>query len=91
MRGFGAGVPLAGYLPPPRADDSITRVVEVYTLHTDRLRVGLIRMMLGGAFFASFSSAISVQLRRIEGRAGPMADSAPPGPQTLSYSPSERW
>lgn len=70
--GFGVGIPLAGYFPPPRADDSIQQVVELYSQHTDRLRAALVLMMLGGAFFASFSSAISFQLKRIEGRAGPL-------------------
>lgn len=35
MIGFGLGVPLAGYLPPPRADASIGQMVAVYTQHTE--------------------------------------------------------
>lgn len=70
---FGVGmVLLAQFLPPPAANDSVEEVVELYSEHTDRLRAGLVLMMIGAAFFASWSAAISVALKRIEGRASPM-------------------
>jgi hypothetical protein len=73
LLGFGVGILLAGFLPPPRADDSLQQVAQLYSDRTNRLRAGLVLMMLGGAFFAPFSAAISRQLKRIEGPAGPLA------------------
>src|SRR4051794_22540271 len=66
-------VALAQFIPPPKASDSAQKVAELYSNHTDRLRAGVTMIMLGGAFFASFSAAIAVQLKRIEGRWSPMA------------------
>lgn len=71
---FGVGmVALAQFIPPPRADDSAQDVVNLYFEHTDRVRAGLVLMMSGAGFIASWAGAISVQLKRIEGRFSPMA------------------
>jgi hypothetical protein len=65
-------VALAQFIPPPTAHDSLTQVANLYRDHTDRLRAGLVLMMIGAAFFAPWSAVISVQLKRIEGKHTPM-------------------
>jgi hypothetical protein len=69
--GIGLGV-LAQFIPPPRADDSLQEVVDLYTEDPDRLRAGLVVIMVAGGLFAPFAAGISVQLKRIEGRYSPM-------------------
>src|SRR5262249_29576238 len=66
-------VGLAQFLPPPRADASAADVYRLYADHTDRLRAGLTLMMVGAGFVASWGSAITTQLKRIEGQHSPMA------------------
>jgi hypothetical protein len=63
---------LAQFIPPPRADASLADVARMYSEHTDRLRSGLALMMLGAGFLASWGSAITTQLKRIEGPHSPM-------------------
>jgi drug/metabolite transporter (DMT)-like permease len=65
-------VALAQFIPPPTAHDTPAQVVALYSRHTDRLRAGLVLMMIGAAFFAPWSASISVQLKRIEGRHTPL-------------------
>ena len=64
-------VALAQFIPPPKASDTARQVADLYANHTDRLRAGFVLMMVGGAFIGPFSAAISVQMKRIEGGAGP--------------------
>jgi hypothetical protein len=64
--------PLAQFLPPPTAHESLHQVVQLYAQHTDRLRAGLVLMMISAGFFAPWAAVISVQLKRIEGRWSPM-------------------
>jgi hypothetical protein len=65
-------VPLAQFIPPPTAHEGAAAVVRLYSQHTDRLRAGLVLMMIASAFIAPWSAVISVQLKRIEGRHSPM-------------------
>lgn len=65
-------IPLAGFLPPPKASDSAAEVVRLYTDSPDKLKAGLVFLFLGGALVAPWSAAIAVQLKRIEGRHTPM-------------------
>jgi len=65
-------VGLAQFIPPPRADASLADVAAMYSQHTDRLRSGLVLMMLGAGFLASWGAAITTQLKRIEGSHSPM-------------------
>jgi hypothetical protein len=66
-------VGLARFIPPPRADASLADVVRLYAEHTDRLRAGLVLMMIGAGFQASWGAAITTQLKRIEGAHSPMS------------------
>jgi hypothetical protein len=65
-------VALAQFIPPPTAHDSAADVVRLYSEHNDRLKAGLVLMMIAAAFFAPWSGVISVHLKRIEGRFSPM-------------------
>jgi hypothetical protein len=66
-------VALAQFVPPPKASDSAQQVVRLYGSHTDRLRAGLVLMMIAAGFTAPWCGVISVQLKRIEGRFSPFA------------------
>jgi hypothetical protein len=65
-------VALAQFVPPPRANWPLPRVVALYADHTTRLRIGLVLMMIAAGFVAPWAAAISVQLKRIEGAFSPM-------------------
>lgn len=65
-------VVLAQFVPPPRADDTTAEVVKLYSENPDRLRAGLVTIMLAAIFTAPWTAAISVQLKRIEGHFSPM-------------------
>ncbi len=66
-------VALAQFIPPPTAHNTLGQIVALYGRHTDRLRAGLVLMLISAAFFAPWSAVITVQLKRIEGRYSPMA------------------
>jgi hypothetical protein len=66
-------VPLAQFIPPPKASDSAQEIVKLYSEQTDRLRAGLVLMMIGAAFVAPWAAAITTQMKRIEGRHSPLA------------------
>jgi hypothetical protein len=71
---FGIGMwPLAGFIPPPRADDTPIEAVHLYTDHLDRVRAGVTLMMVSSGFFAPWGAMVALQLKRIEGRFSPMA------------------
>lgn len=65
-------VALAQFIPPPKANDTAQEVVDLYTENTDRLRAGLVCMMVAAGFLASWTAAIAVQLKRTEGDRSPM-------------------
>ena len=65
-------VALAQFIPPPRANYSLHQVVQLYSQHTDRLRAGLVVMMIAAGFTAPWAGVVSVQLKRIEGKFSPM-------------------
>ena len=58
-------VPLAGFLPPPGADDSAAQVVHLYSEHHTRLQAGLSLMLFSTAFIGPWVAVISAQMRRI--------------------------
>jgi hypothetical protein len=63
---FGIGlVPLAGFVPPPAANDTPQQVVRLYTEHHTRVQAGLSLMLFSTAFVAPWVAVISAQLRRI--------------------------
>jgi hypothetical protein len=65
-------VALAQFIPPPRASDSAQKIAHLYSDHTNRLRAGLVLMMIAAGFTAPWTGVVSVQLKRIEGRLSPL-------------------
>lgn len=59
--------PVAGFIPPPSPSASAQEIGEFYRSDQDRIRVGMVLSMIGAALCAPWVSAITVQLRRIEG------------------------
>lgn len=59
-------VPLAGFVPPPAANDTAAEAVKLYTENRTRVQAGLSLMLFSTAFIAPWVAAISTQLRRIK-------------------------
>jgi hypothetical protein len=64
---------VAGLVPPPAPGAPAAEVAAFYAEHATAIRVGLMVAMLGAGFSFPFSVAIFLQMRRIEGPAGPMS------------------
>ena len=63
---FGIGlVALAGFVPPPAANDTAQEVVKLYAEHRVKVQAGLALMLFSTAFIAPWVAVISTQLRRI--------------------------
>lgn len=63
---FGIGlVALAGFVPPPAANDTPQEVVKLYAEHKVKVQSGLSLMLFSTAFVAPWVAVISTQLRRI--------------------------
>ncbi|MGQ0466494.1 MAG: hypothetical protein ACT4QG_14365 [Sporichthyaceae bacterium] len=65
-------VVIAGYVPPPRADDTTEEIVAFYRDNTEQIRLGLSLTILSWAGWGGLVAALSSQMSRIEGRAGVM-------------------
>jgi hypothetical protein len=70
LTGFG---PVAGFLPPPSPHDSVRQILHFYETDTTSIRLGLWITMLAAALCAPWTVAITVQLKRIEGRTPPLS------------------
>src|SRR5262245_19367093 len=64
---------IAGYLPPTGPNDSIQSVVDFYDDNTTAIHLGLWLTTIAAAFCGTFFTAISMQMRRIEGQTSPLA------------------
>jgi hypothetical protein len=64
---------IGGFLPPPSPSLSATEVVAFYGENTNGKRLGLAITMVAAAFTVPFVAALTVQMRRIEGPASPLA------------------
>jgi hypothetical protein len=63
---FGIGlVALAGFVPPPAANDTPQEAVRLYTEHRTKVQAGLSLMLFSTVFVAPWVAVISTQLRRI--------------------------
>ena len=71
---FLAGFLIAGFVPPPSPADDAQHIAAIFTQRTNRIRLGLIFMILGAPLLFTWCSAISTQMKRIEGRFSPLAD-----------------
>jgi hypothetical protein len=70
MLGFWA---FAGFLPPPSPADSAQVLAEMFNNHRNAIRIGLLITAFGATLLAPFFGVVTVQLRRIEGNASPLA------------------
>jgi|GEM_PF-212684 len=68
--GFGG---LAGFVPPPSPNENAAQIAQLFTDHAFRIRAGLVLTSLCSALLLPFFAVISVQLKRIEGAASPLA------------------
>ena len=64
---FGAGILVAGFLPPISPDLSAEQVAAVYTEDANRIRAGSILMLAGACFAIPFFASISAAMRRMRG------------------------
>lgn len=69
---FFTGLLIAGFIPPMAPSDSAAKVAARYQADHNRILLGSLIMMIAAAVTIPFVAAISVQLRRIEGRFSPL-------------------
>ncbi|MGQ0631017.1 MAG: hypothetical protein ACT4P1_08230 [Sporichthyaceae bacterium] len=70
---FGAGILVAGFLPPISPDDTAQQVAARYAEDANRIRTGCILMLMGAGFAIPFFAVITLQMRRIHGRLDALA------------------
>jgi hypothetical protein len=68
--GFGA---VAGFIPPPSPDDPAQETADFFNDNQSSIRFGMILSMVASALLMPFAVALTVQIRRIEGRHSPLA------------------
>ena len=64
--------PAAGFFPPHLPSATAEEIAAIYQANATGIRTGMIFIMLAGACYASFTGAITAQMRRIETRATPV-------------------
>ena len=64
---------VAGYVPPSGPHESVGQIVRFYSSNTTAIHLGLWMTMLAAALCVTFFTAVSVQMRRIEGPHSPLA------------------
>jgi hypothetical protein len=65
-------IPFAHFIPPPRAHDTALQVAHIYQSNTTGIRAGMLFVYTGTSLLVVFSTAISMQMLRIEFRAAPV-------------------
>lgn len=65
---FGAGMLIAGFVPPIPPDDTAAETARHYAENANAIRTGAILMLVGAAFAIPFFAAITMAMRRIRGR-----------------------
>jgi len=64
---------IAGWLPPIHPDLSGDEIATLFQQHTLRIRLGMTVLALASVFWWSFSAAIAMRMKRIEGASHPLA------------------
>ncbi len=64
---------MAGFIPPPPPSDSIEQTAHLFIENRYAIRGGMIISMVASAFLMPFAVAITLQMRRIEGRYSALA------------------
>jgi hypothetical protein len=65
--------PIAGFVPPPSPKESVEQILRFYRSDTTAIHLGLWITMIAAALCGTFFVAVSLQLRRIEGRHSPIS------------------
>jgi hypothetical protein len=65
---YGAGILIAGFLPPPSPNDNAAEISRFYAENAGRIRTGMLVMLLGAAFTIPFFAVLTIQMRRIHHR-----------------------
>jgi hypothetical protein len=65
---FGAGLLLAGFVPPPSPTLTAVQIAHIYTNHATGIRAGMILGLVGMVGFIALVAAISAQMRRMQSR-----------------------
>jgi hypothetical protein len=68
--GFGV---VSRYVPPPLPTDTAAEVAQRYRENATSIRAGMVMTLFAIMFYTPWAAAISVQLKRIEGRRSPLA------------------
>jgi hypothetical protein len=68
-----AGLLVAGFLPLPAPSMTASEVAALISEHTFRIQLGMVLVACGAAFLGPFISAVTVQMRRIEGTHSPLS------------------
>jgi hypothetical protein len=63
---------VAGFFPVHRPSAGAEEIAAIFREHSVRIRLGMVITMWGAAFFIPFTAAMADQLRRVEGRSGPL-------------------
>jgi hypothetical protein len=64
---------VAGFIPPPSPNASAHEIAQMFRDNRTGIRAGMIIAMFGAALMAPWFTALSVHLKRIEGRYSPLA------------------
>jgi hypothetical protein len=65
--------PIAKFVPPSHPHATVQEIYRFYAENTTRIHIGLWMTMFAAALCGTFFVAVSIQLRRIEGRHSPIA------------------
>lgn len=69
LLGFGV---VSRYIPPPMPSDTAAEVAARYRANPTGIRAGMVITLFAIMFYVPWTAAISVQLKRIEGRRSPL-------------------
>lgn len=69
LAGFGI---VARFIPPPLPSETAHEVAQRYRENADTIRAGMVMTLFAIMFYTPWAAAISVQLKRIEGRRSPL-------------------
>ena len=64
---FGAGIIVAGFLPPIPANMPPEQVIDLYQSNASRIRLGMILGLFGVIFLFPFTATITLQMLRMQG------------------------
>ena len=65
---------ISGFVPAPNPGNTAAQTAEIFRGNADRIRLGLIVTMFGACLVVPWAVAITVVMKRMEGRYHPLAD-----------------